>query len=71
MTPNQLDFIFPFVVFFYGALLTFVLNHSHLMAIAERKMPRPILDQMKAHRALAWFCLVIGFFWSLQNLWLP
>lgn len=70
MTPNQLDFIFPFVVFFYGALLTFVLNQPRLMEIAEQRMPRPVLEQMKAHRVLAWVCLAIGFPWSLQNLWL-
>ena len=69
MTPHQLDMIFPFVVFFYGALMTFVLNQPRLMVLAEQKMPRPILDQMKGHRALALICLAVGFPWSLQNLW--
>lgn len=69
MTPSQLDVIFPFVVFFYGALMTFVLNQPRLMAIAEERMPRSILDQMKGHRALALICLLVGFPWSLQNLW--
>ncbi|MCC7403665.1 MAG: hypothetical protein IT288_04625 [Bdellovibrionales bacterium] len=69
MIPAQIDFIFPFVVFFYGALLTFVLSQPRLMTLAEERLPPAILSQMRAHRVLAWTSLVTGFFWSLQNLW--
>ena len=69
MTYQELDFIFPFVVFGYGALMTFVLHMPMLMEIAEQRFPQQLLSQMKAHRNLAVVCLFIGFIWSLQNIW--
>lgn len=68
MRPEQLDFIFPFIVFGYGAIMTFVLNSS-LMEIAETRIPIQLLNQFKAHRNLGVVCLVVGALWSLQNLW--
>ena len=70
MTLNQLDKIFPFTIFIYGALLTFVLHSPRLMEIAESKFPSDLIQQLKVHRVLAIVCLVIGFFWSLQNIWI-
>jgi len=70
MTLLQLDYIFPFVVFFYGALLTFVLNTPALMKLAEEKFPPQLHQQMNNHRILAIVCLVVGALWSLQHLWL-
>lgn len=69
MTPEKLDLIFPFVMFAYGAVMTFV-AHSPLAEMAESRLPLNVSQQMKAHRGLALFCLVAGGFWSLQNLWL-
>lgn len=69
MNLNQLDFIFPFILFFYGALLTIVLHQDRLMNLAEQYVPEKIRSQMKSHRILAVFCLISGFFWSLQVLW--
>lgn len=69
MTYQELDFIFPFFVLAYGALLTFVLNSEKLMKIADQKFPQQLLNQMHGHRVLALICLVVGSLWSLQNLW--
>jgi hypothetical protein len=69
MTYKELDFIFPFFVLGYGALMTFVLNMPPLMRIAERKFPHELLTQMNMHRTLAIICLVLGSLWSLQNIW--
>lgn len=68
--PEQIDLIFPYFVFAYGALLTFVLNMPVLMRIAEERMAPEMLGPMKAHRGLALICLVVGGLWSLQNLWI-
>ena len=66
---SQLDFMFPFFVFGYGLLMTVILNHQGLMEIAEQQLPTNILTQFRAHRALGITCLIVGTFWSLQNLW--
>ena len=70
MTYQELDFIFPFIVFGYGALMTFVLHMPMLMEIAEQRFPQELLAQMKGHRSLAIICLFVGSFWSLQNIWM-
>lgn len=70
MTIEQLDAFFPFFVFFYGALITFVLHVPALVEISEQRMPPQVHAQLKAHRLLAIVCLVVGGLWSLQNLWL-
>lgn len=67
---NELDFIFPFFVLAYGALMSLVLNTPFLMELAEKHFPQPLQVQMKSHRVLALICLVVGTVWSLQNIWL-
>jgi hypothetical protein len=69
MTPDRLDFIFPFVVLGYGVIMTVVLN-SPLSELAENRLPAAVYQQMQGHRALSVICLIVGGFWSLQNLWL-
>ena len=69
MTYKELDFLFPFFVLAYGALMTFVLNMPTLMRIAEEKFPQPLVQQMNMHRTLGVICLVLGALWSLQNIW--
>lgn len=68
MTYHELDFLFPFIVFGYGAMMTFVLNNQALLKLAEEKFPAQLVQQMNAHRYLAVICLVVGSLWSLQNL---
>ena len=70
MTPEKLDLIFPFVVFTYGAMMTFVLHHPFFVQLAEQRLPGPVLTQMRGHRVLALICLAVGSFWSTQNIWL-
>ena len=69
MTYKELDFIFPFIVLAYGALMTFVLNTPHLMKIAEERFPTSLVQQMNMHRTLGIICLIMGALWSLQNIW--
>ena len=69
MTPEKLDMIFPFVVLGYGAIMTLVLNSPRLSVLAETRLPAALHQQLKAHRGLGLLCLVLGGFWSLQNIW--
>ena len=69
MTYKELDFIFPFVVLDYGAIMTFLLNSPKIMQFAEEKLSHELLQQMKMHRGLGLICLTVGAIWSLQNLW--
>lgn len=69
MTYQQLDFVFPFIVFAYGVLMTLVLNSEFLMKLAEERFPQNLVEQMNGHRVLAVICLFVGGIWSLQNLW--
>jgi hypothetical protein len=70
MLPEKLDFIFPFIVLAYGAVMTFVLNTPLLCELAETRLPDNVVRQIKAHRGLGLFCLLAGSIWSLQNIWL-
>lgn len=70
MDYQTLDFYFPFLIFFYGLIMTFVLNTPVLIEIAEKKFPPRLLSQLKSHRFLGVVCLCLGTFWSLQNIWL-
>jgi hypothetical protein len=69
MTYQELDFIFPFFVLGYGALMTIALNIPAFAELAEKRLPQQLLQQMNAHRTLAVISLVIGALWSLQNIW--
>jgi hypothetical protein len=69
MTYMELDFIFPFIVFGYGAVMLFVLNNTKLMDLAEKRLPSEVLSQFHGKRLLSAVCFVVGGLWSLQNLW--
>jgi hypothetical protein len=68
-TISTLDFYFPFIVFFYGLVINFVLEIPHLFNLAKAKMPSQYATFQK-HRKIAIVSLYVGGIWSLQNLWL-
>lgn len=67
MVLKQLDYIFPFVVFFYGVVMVVVLENPYLsrIGIERLKGQYTILTQ---HKGIAWFSFFVGGLWSLQNL---
>lgn len=67
MTWTQLDYFFPFFVFFYGSLMVFVLENKKLEKLAYERMP-DYAPTLRSHRTLAWVCFFVGGLWSLQNL---
>lgn len=66
---STLDFYFPFIVFFYGLAINFVLEVPHLVALAQKRMPAQYANFEK-HRKIAILSLYVGGLWSLQNIWL-
>jgi hypothetical protein len=71
MNIAQLDYYFPFIVFFYGAIVSFTLSIPALRHIGETRMPYHFWKQLTMHRNLAMVCLIVGGLWSLQNMWFP
>lgn len=68
MTPQKLDFIFPFVVFFYGLLMVFVLENPVLARIGQERMGAAYAN-LTRHKNLAWVCFFVGGLWAAQNVW--
>ena len=66
---TELDFYFPFIVFFYGLVINFVLEIPHFVALAQKRMPSQYATFEK-HRKIAVLSLYVGGLWSLQNIWL-
>ncbi len=70
MTLEKLDFIFPFVIFGYGALMTMVWSRPDLIKLGQNQLLGEIWAQIRPKRFLGLLCLVVGGLWSLQNIWL-
>nr|WP_295902093.1 hypothetical protein [uncultured Bdellovibrio sp.] len=68
MTPEKLDFIFPFVVFFYGLLMVLVLENPVLVRIGQERMGEAF-HNLSRHKTLGWVCFFVGGLWSAQNVW--
>ncbi len=66
---KELDFYFPFFIFFYGLLMMIVLEVPHLVALAKKEMPAQY-SLFEKHRKIALFSFYFGGLWSLQNIWL-
>ena len=67
--PAYLDQIFPYICFIYGAVMSFALNLPVLERIADQTFSPQTVLNWRSHRGLAYFSLLIGAGWILQNLW--
>lgn len=67
MTWQQIDHIFPYLVFFYGIIMIFILENKFLDRLAQEKMPQ-VAQMWKQRKPLAWTCFFVGGLWSVQNL---
>lgn len=67
MALSQIDYFFPFFVFFYGIIILFVF-HIPALKMALETQTHPVFSRLKAHENLAWICFFVGGMWSLQNL---
>ena len=69
MTPQQLDYMFPFFVFSYGFLILVVLEA--LPSLVQAKISsHPLFERIEKRKPLAWICFFLGGVWSLQNVWM-
>lgn len=68
MTPEKLDFIFPFVVFFYGLIMVLVLEHPFFVRLGQERMALAYQNLAK-HKSLGWICFFVGGIWGAQNVW--
>lgn len=68
MTPQKLDLIFPFVVFFYGLLMLLVLENPYFVKIGQERLGSQF-QQLTRHKGLAWVCFFVGGLWAMQNVW--
>lgn len=68
MTPEKLDFIFPFFVFSYGLLMVLVLENPVLVRLGEERLGQ-LYQNMARHKNLGWICFFVGGLWSAQNVW--
>lgn len=66
---SEIDFYFPFFVFFYGLVMIIVLEIPALAALGKKQMPEQYA-QFEKHKKLALLSLFVGGLWSLQNIWL-
>jgi hypothetical protein len=70
MNIQQLDFMFPFIVFTYGLVLLAILNLPLFKKLAEEKLSPEFYANLQTKKLLAYLCFFVGGLWSLQNLWL-
>lgn len=68
MTLFLLDQYFPFIVFFYGFLLVFVLEAKWLKSALKSAQGQQILSTLCARKGFAYVCFYVGGIWSVQNL---
>lgn len=68
MTVNQLDFYFPFVVFFYGFLAVTVVETPALFKLGSAR-GGVAFENLVRRKKLAWISFFLGGLWALQNVW--
>jgi len=68
MSLQNLDFIFPFVVFFYGLLLLVVQESPFFRELGHQRMS-VAYQRISTQRPLAWISFFGGGLWALQNIW--
>ena len=68
MSPQQLDFYFPFFVFFYGFLAVLVAETPYFEKVAARAQMSSAWAGLTQRRGLAWVSFFVGGLWSIQNL---
>ena len=66
----ELDLYFPYIVLFYGGLMTLVTNLPHLGEKASQNISPELLHWFYGHKILGTVCLFVGSLWSVQRLFI-
>lgn len=64
---ETIDLYFPFIVIFYGAVMTFICHSPYLLQIGQDKIPVRLMERFESHKTLGLICLAVGGLWSLQR----
>ena len=80
MNLSQLDFYFPYFLFFYGILMLFMMNSEGFLSLRARMRRRfssafpsggPSLKTVNPFSEISlWVITIVGGLWSAQNLFL-
>lgn len=68
---SQLDFYFPFFVFFYGILMIFMVDNPSFLRLQRQFQGTLMGDRFSALQRNAkfiWFLVVFSGLWAAQNL---
>jgi hypothetical protein len=63
MAMSQLDFYFPFLMFFYGILMIFMMDNPAFL-----RLHSGIFGQVRREAKFLWFVVVFSGLWAAQNL---
>lgn len=72
--PSQLDFYFPFFLFFYGILMLFVMDFDGFLPLRNRLQRRFLGNVLRGgtvnpfSEISLWVITIVGGLWSAQNL---
>lgn len=75
MTMSQLDFYFPFIVFFYGLLVLFMMDFPAFQEIRRKlvvygtRSGWPAFFENKPSKAFLYFMTLFSGLWAAQNLY--
>ena len=65
---QDLDHYFPFIVLFYGFIMTAVTQMPLLKQKLQEEGNHEMLQWFYSHKLLGQVCLFVGALWSLQKL---
>lgn len=65
---QDIDFYFPFIVLFYGVIMSIVTSLPALRKLAEENLQSDMVAQLYSHRILGLICCTVGGLWTLQRL---
>ncbi len=64
---SQLDFYFPFLMFFYGILMIFVMDNPVFLRL-HHSFTGGVFGQARREAKFLWVLVIVSGFWALQNL---
>jgi hypothetical protein len=66
----ELDLYFPYIVLFYGLVMSVVTHIPGLFEQARETLDPDVLHWFYGHRIMGSVCLFVGGLWSLQRLFI-
>lgn len=64
---NELDLYFPYIVLFYGSIMTLLTNIPFLKRKVAPHLDHEVVQWFYGHQMLGAVCLFVGILWSFQR----